>query len=91
MGKSADVNAGTTQDHTSRFRLGRHEPTGLWTVIAPGGSPLYMFADEAAAIAEAAELNMPTSVSRRRRTRFDPSTALTRADGGWMRLDSRLR
>jgi hypothetical protein len=49
-----------------------------------------MFADEAAAIAEAAELNMPASVSRRRRTRFDPSTTLARVDGGSKRLDSHL-
>ena len=84
------MNAGTSQDHPNRFRVGLHEPTGLWTVIAPGGRALYMFADEAAAIAEAAELNMPASVSRRRRTRFDPSTTLARVDGGSKRLDSHL-
>jgi hypothetical protein len=77
---SAEVSAGTPQDQP-RFRVGRHEHTGLWVVIAPSGSALYMFADETAAIAEAAELNMPASLSRRRRTRFDPSTAFTRADG----------
>jgi hypothetical protein len=87
---SAEVNAGTPQDQPGRFRVGRHEDTGLWTIIAPSGKALYTFADEAAAIAEAVELNTPSSVKRRRRTRFDPSTALRRAGGGPERLGSRV-
>ena len=89
MGKSAEVNRGTAQDNPSDFRVDRHEHTGAWTVIAPNGTALYTFADKADAIAEAAELNTPASVTRRRRTRFDPRTAVARAYGDSERPDSR--
>ena len=57
------------------YRVVLQEISGeeLWMVVAPGGCPLYAFADSRDALNEAHELNAPPLVLRRRRLRFDPS------------------